>query len=257
MDCSILKVMKYLVLVLVLLVGVSKAQAQLPAGVAHEMAVDGGSVQSGSVVCGSGDGARLCDVAYDTNMLGVITDSPVAAFENEGIEGTMVVASGEIGVLVNGLGGNVRAGDLITSSSVRGEGMKANQRGYVLGVAQADMNFDEAEEVKLLPVILNIHIDAGTTNGRTNLISTLKSIQASPVLNPLDSLRYTLAAVMVLVAFLMGFVYFGRMARAGVEAMGRNPLAARQIQLNVIVNSLVTVGIIVGGLAIAYLILVV
>lgn len=249
--------MKYLVLALVLFINASKVQAQLPAGVAHEMAVDGGNVQSGSVVCGSGDGARLCDVDYDTNMLGVITDTPVAAFENEGIDGTMVVASGEMGVLVNGRGGDVRAGDLITSSSVAGQGMKANQRGYVLGVAQADVNFDGVDDVRLIPVMLNIHIDAGTTDGRTNLISTLKSIQASPVLNPLDSLRYTLAAVMVLVAFLMGFVYFGRMARAGVEAMGRNPLAARQIQLNVIINSLVTVGIIVGGLAIAYLILVV
>jgi len=243
---------------LFLVSGVGEVKAQLPAGVAMEMVMVGtAGAQDGQIVCGGGGGVRLCEADYDTNILGVVTNAPIAAMESDSIEGVMVVGSGQARVLVSGAGGNIEVGDLVTSSTRAGIGRKATGRGYVVGTALTAVAFSGSEEVRTVPVLLNVHIDAGTTDGRTNLISTLKTIQASPVLSPLDSLRYALAALMVLVAFLMGFMYFGRMARAGVEAMGRNPLAARQIQVNVIVNSVVTVTIIVAGLGIAYLILVV
>ena len=41
-----------------------------------------------------------------------------------------------------------------------------------------------------------------------------------------------------------------------VEALGRNPLAKNVIQINILVNVVITILIILGGLGIAYLILV-
>ena len=57
-------------------------------------------------------------------------------------------------------------------------------------------------------------------------------------------------------SFVMGFVYFGRVARSGIEAIGRNPLASRIIQFNVILHILISIVIVLVGLAIAYLILI-
>ena len=53
-----------------------------------------------------------------------------------------------------------------------------------------------------------------------------------------------------------GFIYFGKMSKTGVEAIGRNPLAGKQIQFNVILHLAVTVAIVLAGLAMAYFILI-
>jgi F0F1-type ATP synthase membrane subunit c/vacuolar-type H+-ATPase subunit K len=60
----------------------------------------------------------------------------------------------------------------------------------------------------------------------------------------------------MVVAFTLGLVYFGRIARAGVEAMGRNPMAKRMIQLSVLLHVVLTIIIVLTGLGIAYLILI-
>ena len=62
--------------------------------------------------------------------------------------------------------------------------------------------------------------------------------------------------LIVLITFALGIWYFGRVARSGVEAIGRNPLATRAIQLGVILNLLLTLVILLVGIALAYLILV-
>jgi F0F1-type ATP synthase membrane subunit c/vacuolar-type H+-ATPase subunit K len=51
-------------------------------------------------------------------------------------------------------------------------------------------------------------------------------------------------------------IYFGKASRAGIEAVGRNPLAKRVIQLTVVMNIVLTIVIVLVGLAIAYLILI-
>jgi hypothetical protein len=73
----------------------------------------------------------------------------------------------------------------------------------------------------------------------------------------LASLRYLLAIIVAVMAFGLGFVYFGRVAKGGVEALGRNPLAGRAIQLSVLMNLILTVAIMVGGLVLAYIILII
>jgi F0F1-type ATP synthase membrane subunit c/vacuolar-type H+-ATPase subunit K len=53
-----------------------------------------------------------------------------------------------------------------------------------------------------------------------------------------------------------GFIYFGKVARSGVEALGRNPLAARLIQFGIFINLLLTFGIMLLGGVIAYVIII-
>jgi F0F1-type ATP synthase membrane subunit c/vacuolar-type H+-ATPase subunit K len=68
-------------------------------------------------------------------------------------------------------------------------------------------------------------------------------------------LRYLTAALMVILGFVLGFVYFGRIAKAGVEAIGRNPLSSKTIEFGLILHILLTIVIVGAGLGIGYLIL--
>ena len=65
-----------------------------------------------------------------------------------------------------------------------------------------------------------------------------------------------IAAFVTVLSFILGFVYFGRFAKTGIEAIGRNPLARFQIQTTVIINLLLMAGIFVVGLALSYFVLV-
>jgi hypothetical protein len=77
------------------------------------------------------------------------------------------------------------------------------------------------------------------------------------VVAPLESLRYLLAFIIAIVSFGLGFLYFGRVIKTGVEAIGRNPLASRTIQATIFVNIVITIVIVGTGLALAALILII
>jgi hypothetical protein len=67
--------------------------------------------------------------------------------------------------------------------------------------------------------------------------------------------KYFLAGMILLLSFVIGFFSFGRIANTGIEALGRNPLAAKIIQLGIMLNVLITVAIIGSGLVMAYFVL--
>jgi len=73
----------------------------------------------------------------------------------------------------------------------------------------------------------------------------------------LASLRYLLAILVAMTSFILGFVYFGRVAKGGVEAIGRNPLARRAIQIGGALNLVLTLSIMAGGIVLAYVILII
>lgn len=206
----------------------------------------------GSLIC-SREGYRLCGAPYEPAMYGVAVDDPAASFEvgeQEGVK--LVLSSGNARVRVSNINGAISEGDLITSSEIRGVAQLADRNGFVLGTALESF---EGEEGKIL-VSLNIHPSAAITGVGVDLLENIRQALAAPILAPLASLRYLLAFAIAIISFVLGFVYFGRVVRTGVEAIGRNPLARRMIQFSVIFNILLTVAIIAAGLVIAYLILV-
>jgi len=209
-----------------------------------------GDVVDGDVVCNYTGEIKRCNTAYDGNIYGVYVAQPALALENLSLTDAKTVAtSGKAYVRVSDKNGQIKKGDYVTSSEVEGVGQKAIKSGYVLGVA-----LEDAEERVL--VTIEAKQSYVTQQSRGNLLETIKDAILAPTLTPLASLRYVLAAVIASAAFILGFWYFGRVAKSGVEAVGRNPLAGRLIQFSVILNLLLT-GLIMGsGLLIAYLILV-
>jgi hypothetical protein len=195
--------------------------------------------------------------AYDENIFGVVTDASVASIEDLNLEKyQLVVNSGETQVLVSNKNGEIKKGDFITSSDSSGVGMKATQSGQVIGVALEDFVTANSDEVGLITVFMNVKSQFIALSGTTNVLSALKAGLESPFLSPIITLRYILAALVTGASFVIGFVSFGRISGSSVEALGRNPLAGASIRRVVFFNFLLTFSIMLGGLFVAYLILI-
>ena len=244
--------------ILLSIVSVSVVKAQVSSsGVAITVPVEG-DLQSGQIICLDEGRYRACTTTYDSDMFGVVDDSPASVFETiqEGENLRYVMQDGITAVQVTNAAGNIEEGDFVTTSNTVGVAEKATINGYVLGSALTSFSADEPGAVGEILVAVNIHPIATLSGTRGDLIQILRDGLSAPLFGPLESLRYILAALVVLIAFGLGFVYFGRVAKAGVEAMGRNPLASRKIQVTVAINVVITVAIVFSGLLLAYLILI-
>ena len=227
-------------------------------GMAISLPIEG-EAESGEIICSSPDGFVRCERAFDPQMFGVISDNPATALEAEGTQGDttkFVLTNGLVRVKVSGINGAISEGDFITSSEIPGFGQLADRSGYVLGSSLDDFSGEGQDDKGEVLVALNIHPAAGLAGPRSDLINVLRQGISAPLFEPLAAFRYVLAALMILIAFSLGFVYFGRVAKTGIEAMGRNPMASRMIQLAVLFNIVITIIIVLIGLAIAYLILI-
>lgn len=216
---------------------------------------DEGAVE-GSIITATEDGYTRSTKEYDSGLYGVVSESPALLLENVNNEGlTSVVFSGQTKVIVSDENGEIKRNDFVTSSTTPGVGMKATLNGFVIGTALED--FTNQEDGKILINVNPHYHDLSDTVYSRNLFNILSDARRAVFLSPIEALRYTIAALIALFAFIIGFIYFGRVAQRGIEAIGRNPLAGRFIEFSVILNVLLTALIIVVGLAIAYLILII
>lgn len=234
------------------------ASAQVTSsGIAVTLEIQGEGVDSGDIICKKDTGFAQCDSEYNTEMYGVVVDNPAASFEEEEKSGNyLVLSDGKAPVRVSTLNGNINKGDLITTSSKTGIGVLAQKNGYVLGQALEEYKSDNPENIGTIMVAINIHPAAGLSGAKSNLITALREGMSAPIFEPLDSLRYLLAALILLLSFVLGFAYFGRVSKSGIEAIGRNPLASKMIQLSVVMHILITIVIILVGFGMAYIILI-
>ena len=204
----------------------------------------------GSIICSSDKGSVLCNAEYDPAVMGVYTENPAVLLENISlIGGKPVISSGKVYVRFDGA---IKKGDYVTTSKNAGVGQKSTRNGYILGSALEDFAGPSGK------VLVALGMRPATLNSgkADNLWEALRQGLSSLYLTPLSALRYAMAMLITLIAFVLGFIYFGRVARSGVEAVGRNPLAGKTIEFTVVVNVILTALIMGSGLLIAYLILV-
>ncbi len=227
-------------------------------GVALSLPIKGVDVSDGSLVSSSQAGFVLSEIEYDTAFYGVVTTSPSMVFESaEAIsDGYPVVISGNVQVRVSAKNGNIGAGDNITTSVTPGVGERADYDGYVVGTANESC--ESVEKECLISVTLAPRFAQGMKSAMkaTNLLQNVKRAVSSPFLSPLTSMRYLLAVTTTAVTFFLAFYFFGRSGKTGIEALGRNPLAAKKIGLGMLINFIIILAISGFGLMIAYMILV-
>ena len=227
------------------------------AGTALSIPLNDPKIKDGNIIVSNPKGYGLTNLEYDSNMYGVYTEAPGVFLQNTADPlAKPVLPSGKAYVLVASINGNIKKNDFITSSTIAGVGQKATRNGMVLGTALANYSNSDQKATGKIPVNVNPHFNASFEDTKTNVLEVLRNASDPTTLTQLTSLRYVVAAGIVLVAFGIGFVYFGRITASGVEALGRNPLASRTIQLSIVANLILMIVIIVAGLGIGYLILI-
>ena len=213
-------------------------------------------VKDGNIIISTPKGYGLSHQEYDANIVGVVSLNSAIVFSGQSTANSYpVVSSGKTSILVSTVNGPIKKGDLITTSEIAGIGMKANKSGYVLGMALSDYQVKNTNQIGIAQVALNIHYATLNINVTKNLLDVFKLSSLATYEQPLTVFKYFIAALIVFASFFFGFFVFGRVAGKGVEALGRNPLAGKMIEMGIIMNVIITVVIILSGLGLALVIL--
>ena len=95
--------------------------------------------------------------AYDRRLLGVVTGNRTCSFfmgesrsPRPGYRRAPVSLAGPVYCRVNDQSGPIAIGDPVTSSATAGEGMKARQRGRIVGYAMQDEKFQDARSKEII-----------------------------------------------------------------------------------------------------------
>lgn len=224
-------------------VGASGAvQPELSQGIATPIRISDADVEDGDMISFVQGEYRLSAKPFDENLFGVVNVDPSLSIGTpEAGENLPIVSFGQSRVRVSTINGLIHKGDLITGSVIPGIGAKAIGSGYILGVATEDFTEPDQEKIGKIPVAIGIRMHTSF---------------AEFISKPLVGLRYLLSSVIAVASVITGFIYFGKVARSGMEALGRNPMAARLIGFGVLFNLLLTLGIIGVGTVVAYTIII-
>lgn len=242
----------------VFFVGANKVWAQdaVGSGVATSTTISG-DYKDGNIVCVDKSNVnKVCTKEYDSNMMGVIVEKPSVSFTSSS-GGVPLISLGNVYTNVTGVNGPIRKGDFVTSSTTPGIAQLAKKSGYILGVALEDYSGTDPGQVGKILISVNIRPAVLSGGAGSNLMELIKDGVSGAFESPLSALRYIIAGILVVVSFVFGILHFGKMAKSGVEAIGRNPLAAKTIQLGILFNVLIAIVIMAVGLGIAYLVLII
>lgn len=236
---------------------VADTQGEATLGVARMIETNEKNVLDGTLLsAGSNKGAIRTNIPYDSQVLGVVSrDAAIILNSTSSENGLPVISTGTVYVLVSSLDGNIKKGDLVTSSTIPGVAVKANKEGYVLGSALEDYTNPDKKKVEKIAVSLDLHYFNAKPTFPGTLSDIFKLILTPTKDGPSALFKYIIAAIVVLGSMILGFLSFGRAAAKGVEALGRNPAASRIIHLGIIFNVTIVVAIALAGLGVAFLIL--
>ena len=239
------------------LISLTSAQAQeegsFTIATTHEMLEE---AQNGDVVSFSADeeGLVLSREAYDKRLFAVVATEPQIVYRI-GESGYPLVRDGVVYVNISTVNEEIAPGDYMTSSPIPGKAQKAtSSTGHILGIAidgfregSGEKTDYEGKEIwigkirialaigPVSPALFLLKSSSGAVGALDQLGNALMQTFQEP-----DSgfiiMRYILAAVVVLLTTTISFKNFGRNITQGIEALGRNPLARRQIELMIIFN---------------------
>jgi len=212
--------------------------------------------QNGDVVSFSPDqkGLVLSREPYDKRLFAVVATDPQIVYRTG--EGTQpLVRDGIAYINATTINGEIAAGDYVTSSPVAGKAQKAtSSTGHILGIAIGELHTGDGEKINhdgqeiwsgkiraalaigpVSPALFLLKSASGATGALDQIGNALMKTFQEPA-SGLIIIRYLLAAAIVLLATTISFRNFGRNITQGIEALGRNPLARREIEIMIIFN---------------------
>lgn len=224
--------------------------------IANYLPIQNSKVEDGDIIISTPKGYFLSSVEYDPQVVGIVTSHPAISLKPASNEKTYpVVNIGTVYIKVSGMNGNIKKSDFITTSNIPGTGMKATRSGYVLGQALEDASFTKPTETKEVLISLSMHFLQLGSPIRNSLFDIFRLSTLATYEEPIKVFQYVIAAFIVVASFIFGFLIFARVINTGIEALGRNPLAGRMIQLSILFTIVLVIIILMTGIFLAYLLL--
>lgn len=204
----------------------------------------------------------------DKNIFGVMVSNPVLYMSDSTASGTQsIVRFGETMVNVSDWSGQIKAGDIITTSHIVGAGqrMMSDESGYVVGFALTDAEYQsetqqvEGKDVHVGRVLTSLSI--GYLEGdedREELILSEETEEEQPAEEKESKIfRYLIGSTVIIIAMILVLRRFADLFSQSVVSVGRNPLAHSKIRSILIWNAMlvVIIGAIGVGIGIALIII--
>lgn len=241
------------------------AQANIDSlGIAQQIQVENltpEEAQQGMIISHVGNDFVPTQEPYDKSTYGVVSLSPAVEFSTgKGGNSFAVMTSGTVPVLVSAHNGPIEKGSPIASSEKTGIGMLATKTGFILGVAQEEFRPDDPNEVGIVMTYLDIKFSFSQDSpdseriGR-RLLDVVSLSTIAMVEEPTTTLKYVVAALVLVGSITFSFFTFSRIASKGIDALGRNPLAGRVISMGIVLNVGISLFIIASGVIVSYLII--
>ncbi len=231
------------------------------------------NIENGDILRNAENGIALTTLPYDNKIFGVYQQNPLIVFRNVDGSGSPVLRNGNTTINVTNINGPIKNGDFITTSPIPGKGQKATQSGYIIGVAVEDFDPEvktdqvlkketvNGKEVLFGSIEVAVRIEYAEIDRARSANRLLQLADAaffSTVKDPeqfIRVIRYT-GSVLVLIAT-AGFAYlvFAKSIGNGIQAIGRNPLARRSIQVAIVLNIIFSSVVILLGIVAAFVLL--
>lgn len=252
--------------------GVANAQS-----VSKSYTADTGTMAGMIVQIDKDDGKRVkAAVKSDLNAVhGIVVlpnDAPLSLTEATNERQVYVATSGNYKILVSDENGAIRKDDYVAVSSIDGVGMQANPLPNVV-VGKALSAFDGSSGVKSVTTIkdskdrervirfgyveasINVTRNPLVQNTAPNLPSVLQKASEGIADKPVSPIRvYVSIVVLIITTIIVVFVMVTGI-RSSVIALGRNPLARKNILRNLVQVVIIGLMILIVGLFAVYLLL--
>jgi len=220
-------------------------------------------VEDGDIISIIDNQYRKSQKTYDVSVIGVVTENPAIEISDQEYNANEkrypVMDTGTAYVKVTTKNGDIKKGDVLTTSDIPGVAMKADRPGFAIGVADEDVS-GLGDEVKKIRVAMHLHYNyLGQEKGFPDKLTFTDIFAITKLLeyqSPSAVMKYIFAGTVVVVSIIFGYLTFARIASRGIEAVGRNPLASKAINFSIVVNVAITISIVLAGLILAYFIIV-
>lgn len=207
------------------------------------------------------------------SMIGILGDEPTTLDIQDGQKN--VLTGGVRNTLVTTINGDIKKGDYITATLVVGFGGKLHGSGWAVGIAQADFDSSTAgaimsniidtsnkqQEVSVgsVPVLIKVLYYDETKPTKERDISFIpekfqKALDAI-VGRRASQLAMLMASILLLVGLFVGGTITNSAVRNGIKSTARQPLAKQAILWRMAQACLIGLGVIIGSLIGAFVLL--
>ena len=264
-TCSVIVAVLYLSVI-------SSASAQGNSSIASEFRTKDPNVTAASLVGTQEDDLSSIELSSQSRaqkLIGVVSDEPLIELSKT-TAGVQVVTSGLTMALVSDINGDIKAGDRITPSPIKGVGMKATESVMTVGTAQSKLELGKAEtryiaditgkdvavHIGLVPVQVNVAFYSPETKESNSFVpSFLQSLANTVAGRAVSPARVLIASLIVLLLFTSVIVLLYSSVRSSIISIGRNPLSENAVRKSLIQVSLVVAGVLLCMVGLTYLVL--